>query len=159
MTHPDPFREIDRSADPAALVSALEQRGRDRGQRRLRRAFLRAVPIRRGDTVLEVGCGTGVILRELIPLVGRGGRLAGIDPSRAVLAAARRLCRGTGISVRHADGTKLPFADDGFDVTLAVTVLLHVADPVAVVREMARVTRAGGRVAVQDQDFGTVAAD
>src|SRR5262249_34406542 len=46
----------------------------------------------------------------------------------------------------------------GFDATVAMTVLLHVAEPLAVVREMARVTRAGGRVAVQDQDFGTVVA-
>jgi ubiquinone/menaquinone biosynthesis C-methylase UbiE len=158
VTHPDPFRDVDRTAHPAALAAALEVRGRDEGQRRLRVAFLRFVPVRRGDTVLEVGCGTGVVLRHLIPLVGRGGRIAGVDPSRTVLAVARRLCRGTGISLRSADGTKLPFTDDGFDVSLAVTVLLHVADPVAVVREMARVTRPEGRVAVQDQDFGTVAA-
>ena len=157
MTHPDTFREIDRSADPAAVVAALETRGRDTAQRRLRQRFLRAIPIRRRDTVLEVGCGTGVVLRDLVPLVGRGGRVAGVDPSRAVLAAARRLCRGLGVHLRLADGAKLPFADDGFDVALAVTVLLHVADPVAVVREMARVTRPGGRVAVQDQDFGTLA--
>jgi SAM-dependent methyltransferase len=157
VTHPDAYREIDRSADPAAVVASLEIRGRDPGQRRLRRRFLRAIPIRRRDTVLEVGCGTGVVLRDLVPLVGRGGRLAGVDPSRAVLAAARRLCRGTGITLRLADGAKLPFTDDGFDVTLAVTVMLHVPDPVAVVREMARVTRPGGRVAVQDQDFGTLA--
>ena len=157
MTHPDVFREIDRSVDPAALVAALEVRGRDAGQRRLRQSFLRAIPVRRRDTVLEVGCGTGVVLRDLAKMVGAGGRLAGIDPSRAVLAAARRLCRGTGVTLRHADGAKLPFKDDGFDVTLAVTVLLHVADPVAVVLEMARVTRPGGRVAVQDQDFGTTA--
>lgn len=156
MTHPDPFREIDRSADPAALAAALEARGRNVAQRRLRLRFLRAIPIRRRDTVLEVGCGTGVVLRNLASLVGAGGRVAGIDPSRTVLATARRLCRGTGISVRHADGAKLPFTDDGFDVTLAVTVLLHVADPAAVVAEMARVTRPGGRVAVQDQDFGAV---
>jgi ubiquinone/menaquinone biosynthesis C-methylase UbiE len=157
VSHPDAYREIDRSADPAALVASLETRGRDTAQRRLRLRFLRAIPVRRRDTVLEVGCGTGIILRDLVPLVGRGGRVAGIDPSRAVLAAARRFCRGTGVSVRHGDGAQLPFKDDGFDLTLAITVLLHVADPLAVVREMARVTRPGGRVAVQDQDFGTVA--
>jgi len=157
VSHPDAFREIDRTADPAAIVAALETRGRDAAQRRMRMPFLRAVPIRRRDTVLEVGCGTGVILRDLIPLVGRGGRLAGVDVSRTALRAARRYCRGTGISLRHGDGAKLPFTDDGFDVTLAITVMLHVADPAAVVREMARVTRPGGRVAVQDQDFGTVA--
>src|SRR5262249_59431133 len=121
-------------------------------QRRMRRYFLRAIPVPRRATVLEVGCGTGIVLRDLVPLVGRGGRLAGIDPSRAALKAARRFCRGTGITLRHADGAKLPFADNGFDVTLAITVLLHVADPLAVVQEMARVTRPGGRVAVQDQD-------
>ena len=93
MTHPDPFREIDRSADPAALVKALEERGRDAAQRRLRLGFLRAIPISRGATVLEVGCGTGVVLRDLIPLVGRGGRVAGVDPSRAVLTAAGGPCR------------------------------------------------------------------
>jgi ubiquinone/menaquinone biosynthesis C-methylase UbiE len=157
VTHPDVFREIDGSADPAAVAAALEERGRDAAQRRLRRRFLHAIPIRRRDTVLEVGCGTGVVLRDLIPLVGKGGRVAGVDPSRTVLATARRLCRGTGINLRLGDGAKLPFKDDGFDVALAVTVLLHVADPVAVVREMARVTRPGGRVAVQDQDFGTLA--
>jgi len=157
VSHPDAYREIDRSADPAALVASLETRGRDTAQRRLRLRFLRAIPVRRRDTVLEVGCGTGVILRDLVPLVRRGGRVAGIDPSRAVLAAARRFCRGTGVSVRDGDGTRVPFKDDGFDVTLAITVLLHVADPLAVVREVARVTRPGGRVAVQDQDFGTVA--
>ena len=157
MTHPDVFRDIDRSADPRALVASLETRGRDPAQQRMRRRFLRAIPIPRRGTVLEVGCGTGVIVRDLARLVGPGGRVAGIDPSRAVLAAARRLCRGMGITLRHADGARLPFADDGFDVTLAVTVLLHVADPGAVVREMTRVTRAGGCVAVQDQDFGTLA--
>ena len=157
MSHPDPFREVDRSANPAALAAALEARGRAVSQRRLRLRFLRAIPVRRGDTVLEVGCGTGVILRDLVPLVGQGGRLAGIDPSNTLLATARRLCRGTGISVRQADGAKLPFKDDGFDVTLAVTVLLHVADASAVVQDMTRVTRPGGLVAVQDQDFGTVA--
>ena len=156
MTDLDPFRAVDRSANPAALAAALEARGRNEAQRRLRLAFLRAIPVRRRATVLEVGCGTGIILRDLVPLVGRGGRLAGVDPSRTVLATARRLCRGTGITLREADGAKLPFTDNGFDVTLAVTVLLHVADPLAVVREMARVTRPGGRVAVQDQDFGAV---
>ena len=156
MTDLDPFRAIDGAADPAALAAPLEARGRDEAQRRMRLSFLRAIPIERGATVLEVGCGTGVILRDLVPLVGRGGRLAGVDRSRTVLAAARRLCRGTGINLREADGAKLPFTDGGFDVTLAITLLLHVADPAAVVREMARVTRPGGRVALQDQDFGTV---
>jgi SAM-dependent methyltransferase len=159
--HPDPYRDVDAQADPAQFVKALEMRGRNADHARLRRRFLRFVPVRAGDRVLEAGCGTGVIVRDLAALVGRRGRVVGVDRSLTVLAAARRLCRGhtgaTPVSLRVADGARLSFRDDAFDVTLAVTVVLHVANPLAFVHEMARVTRAGGRVALQDQDFGTVA--
>jgi ubiquinone/menaquinone biosynthesis C-methylase UbiE len=78
-----------------------------------------------------------------------------------MLAAAARILKGHPlrrcIALRAGDGARLPFAAARFDATLALTVLLHVADPLAVVKEMMRVTRPGGLVAVQDQDFGTVA--
>src|SRR2546430_471053 len=73
--------------------------------------------------------------------------------SQRTAGAARR----TPIALRVADAASLPFAADRFDAALAITVILHVADPLRVVREMARVTRPGGRVGVQDQDFGVVA--
>jgi ubiquinone/menaquinone biosynthesis C-methylase UbiE len=159
--HPDPFREIDAQPDPARFVQALEERGRTASQARLRRGFLAFVPVRRGDRVLEVGCGSGVVVRDLAARVGPRGHVVGVDPSRWLVRAAAGLLRGhplrRRITLRVADGRRLPFADDRFDATLAVTVLLHVADPLAVVREMARVTRVAGAVAVQDQDFGTVA--
>jgi SAM-dependent methyltransferase len=161
--HVDPYRAIDAQADPLRIVESLEERGRTPAQARLRRAFLRFIPVRPGDRVLEVGCGTGVVVRDLAGITGRQGRVDGIDPSRTVIRAARLLARPAGgaapITLRVADGTRLPFRASRFDVTLAVTVMLHLADPLAVVREMARVTRPGGRVALQDQDFGTVAAE
>jgi ubiquinone/menaquinone biosynthesis C-methylase UbiE len=157
--HPDPWRDIDAQPTARQLASTLELRGRTATQTRLRRRFLRFIPIRRGTTVLDVGCGTGVVTRDLAALVGRRGRVVGVDPSRTLLAQARRLCRGDRrITLRAGDGAALPFAAGRFDVAVAVTVILHVADALAVVREMARVTRAGGRVAIQDQDFGQVAA-
>ncbi len=159
--HPDPYRNLDAQTDPLAFIEALEARGRVPAQARLRRRFLRFVPVRAGQHVLEVGCGSGVVLREVAALVGPRGRAVGVDPSRVALAAARRLAAGhpecRRLRFRLADGARLPFGRPCFDVTLAVTVLLHVADPLAVVREMARVTRPGGTVAVQDQDFGTLA--
>src|SRR5215470_16607028 len=158
---PDPWRDADAEANVEEMAAGLEARGRTPTQARLRRRFLRFVPVRSGDRVLEVGCGTGVVVRDLAALVGRRGEIVGIDPSRLLLARARQLCRDAArrsrIALRLANGAELPFAANRFDAALAVTVILHVADPLRVVREMARVTRPGGRVAVQDQDFGVVA--
>lgn len=143
------------------MIQSLEVRGRTPSQVRLRRRFLRFVPVRPGQRVLEVGCGTGVVVRDLAALVGSRGQVVGVDPSRSMLGAARALARGHPLRGRmrwrQASGAALPFADGRFDAVLSITVLLHVADPEAVVREMARVTRPGGHVGVQDQDFGTVA--
>jgi ubiquinone/menaquinone biosynthesis C-methylase UbiE len=160
-SHPDPYRNVDAQPDPAQLVAALEARSRTASHVRLVRRFLGFARIGAGHTVLEVGCGTGAVLRELAARVGRQGRVVGVDTSRTLIAAARRLLRDhpyrRRLALRVADGTRLPFTEDRFDAAVAVTVLLHVADPLAVVKEMTRVVRPGGVVAVQDQDFGTVA--
>jgi SAM-dependent methyltransferase len=159
---PDPWRALDAQPNVAALIAGMEARGGTPTQRRLRRRFLRFVPVRSGQRVLEVGCGSGVVLRDVAGLAGRRGEVVGVDASRAMLAAARRLCpRAPGrapIALRHGDGARLPFAAGRFDVALGVTVILHVAAPAAVVAEMVRVTRPGGRVGLQDQDFGVMAA-
>lgn len=159
--HPDVWRAIDAQPTAAQLADTLEVRGRAPAQIRLRRRFLRFVPIRPGARVLEIGCGTGVVLRDLMALVGTRGEVTGLDPSRTMLDRARRLARGVRggpLRLRHGDGNELPFKDGRFDVALAITVILHVADPLRVVKELARVTRPGGRVGLQDQDFGLVGA-
>jgi len=159
--HPDPWRNADGQTNVDEMAKSLEARGRTPAHARLRRRFLKFVPVRSGERVLEVGCGTGVVVRDLAGLVGRRGEVVGVDASRRLLDRARALSRETArrtrIAWRVADAASLPFAANRFDAALAVTVILHVADPVRVVREMARVTRPGGRVAVQDQDFGVVA--
>ena len=113
--------------------------------------------------VLDVGCGTGVVTRDVAVCVGAAGGVVGVDPSRALLAVARRRPGGGGPGARptyrHGDGLGLPFPPASFDVTLAVTVLLHVPAGDRILGEMMRVTRPGGRVAVLDQDFGTFVLD
>src|SRR5881628_1359685 len=75
--HLDPWRAVDAQPGAETMAAALEVRGRTPSQVRLRRRFLKWMPVRAGDRVLEVGCGTGVVARDLAALVGRRGREGG----------------------------------------------------------------------------------
>src|SRR5437867_3875556 len=110
--HPDPWRDADAQTNLAEMAAGLEARGRTPAHARLRRRFLRFVPVVAGDRVLEVGCGTGVVVRDLATLVGRRGEVVGVDRSRLLLDRARELCREAArrprIALRAADGARLP---------------------------------------------------
>ena len=95
-----------------------------------------------GLRVLDVGCGTG---RFTAALERRAARLAGVDLDPAMLDAAARRVRAPLLT---ADAGALPFRDAAFDVTIAVTVCEFTASPAALVAELARVTRPGGRVVI-----------
>ena len=161
--HPDPWRAVDRQPDPAGYVRMMESRGRTPTQARVRRRFLRFCRVEPGWRVLEVGSGSGGVTRDLAALVGPRGHVTGVDRSRVLTEAARRGAREAGLArrvdFRRADAAALPFRGGRFDCALAVTVLLHVARPQAMLRELVRVTRPGGTVALQDQDFGTQVLD
>jgi SAM-dependent methyltransferase len=102
------------------------------------------------------------VTRDLGRRVGAGGRVVGVDPSRAFVREARRRARPDGAgtpSFRVGNGLRLPLRSASFDAAVAVTVLLHVPEIDRVLAEMVRVTRPGGRVAVLDQDIGTLVLD
>ncbi|WP_374935761.1 class I SAM-dependent methyltransferase [Microbacterium sp. CJ77] len=106
------------------------------------------------DRLLDVGAGAGTITVDLAGIVAEVTATEigseGLELTRSTVAA-----RGvTNIELRVADIHALPFDDATFDVTHAHQVLQHVADPVQALREMARVTRPGGIVAVRDSDYG-----
>lgn len=161
--HPDPWRAIDRQPEPERYVRMMESRGQTPTQARLRRRFLRFCRIAPGWRVVEVGSGSGVVARDVATLVGPRGHVTGIDRSRVLIAAARRRAREERLDrrmdFRLGDAAALALRTGRFDCALAVTVLLHVARPQAVLRELVRVTRPGGVVGLQDQDFGTQVLD
>ncbi len=100
--------------------------------------------VRSGQTALDVGCGTGALTGVLVTRLGPVD-VAAADPSAPFVGAMRE--RFPGVDVREASAERLPFPDDGYDVTLAQLVIHFMPDPVAGLREMARVTRPGGVVA------------
>jgi len=98
-----------------------------------------------GASLLDVGCGTGALLRALAPRLARG---VGVDASEAMLAHARR--RGpSSLSFVGSDGPRLPFPDDHFDVVTSLLSWRYLDwDPM--LREVQRVLRPGGRLLVVD---------
>ncbi|KUL42340.1 class I SAM-dependent methyltransferase [Actinoplanes awajinensis] len=106
-----------------------------------------------GFTLLDVGCGPGTITADLAAQVTRVTALERTDAALD-LARAEITRRGlTNVDFAVGDVHALDFPDDSFDVVHAHQVLQHVADPVAALREMRRVTRPGGLVAVRDGDY------
>ena len=103
-----------------------------------------------GHRVLDVGCGPGALTRELVARVGPSA-VAAVDPSASFVAAARQ--RNPGVDVRLAAAEQLPFRDGTFDASLAQLVVHFMADPVAGLAEMARVTRDGGVIAACVWDY------
>lgn len=97
-----------------------------------------------GQRVLDVGCGPGALTAELVRRLGPPG-VAAADPSEPFVAAIRE--RYPEVRVEHAPAEQLPFEDGTFDAALAQLVVHFMADPVAGLREMARVTRGSGVVA------------
>jgi len=90
---------------------------------------------------LDAGCGTGLMLQELLPL----GTAEGVDISDEAL----QFCRRRGLeNVRNADLLDLPFAAERFDVVTALDVLEHLDDDAGALREFGRVLKPGGRVFV-----------
>lgn len=111
---------------------------------------LAAVAVRQGDAVLDVACGTGIATRAAASLADLNGRVVGTDINAAMLGLAEAISVESedGISWDEASALDLPYADGSFDRVLSQQGVQFFPDPAAGLREMARVTRAEGTVAV-----------
>lgn len=154
------FDDVDASSDPTRLgayLDALAQAGPVAASKRRRDRLLAF----RGARVLDVGCGTGADARAMGRLVGPRGRAVGADTSETLLAQARaRVEPGDGpVTFVRADAAHLPFGGGSWDGVRAERTLQHVADPRAVVGELARVLVPGGRLVAVEPDWETVVID
>ena len=138
------------------LVARLELRAKAEDEVAARAEYLTLMELRPGERVLDVGCGSGVVTRDIARRIEPHGQVVGIDPSPALIAAARALVQSSGwaslVELQEGDCRALPFAAESFDAAIAATVLNHVPDGERAVPEMVRVVRRGGRVGVFDFD-------
>lgn len=110
-----------------------------------RRRALELLELKAGERVLIVGCGTGLDL----PLLPAGLDVTAIDLTPAMVRRARE--RAPGIDIRVMDAQRLEFPDAMFDAAVLHLIVAVVPDPLACMREAARVLKAGGRVSVFDK--------
>jgi len=104
--------------------------------------------LRPGGRALDAGCGTGRAMPLLRDAVGAGGAVVGVDMTPEMLREAAALGRRAAGLLAEADCARLPLADAVFDAVLACGLVNHLSDPVGGLRELARVTRPGGRLAL-----------
>jgi ubiquinone/menaquinone biosynthesis C-methylase UbiE len=138
------------------LAARLERRARAPDEIAARETYLGLLEIAVGERVLDVGCGSGAVTRDIARRVGSHGVAVGVDPSPALLAVARELAREAGfddrVEFREGSALRLPFPDASFDTVVCVTVLSHVPGGETAIPELVRVLRPGGRLGVFDLD-------
>ncbi len=163
----DAFKDVISWDDDIARqwVDALNLRAISQDQIKLRARLIELAKLRPGDTVVEVGSGTGALLCDLAHSVSPGGRVVGIEPQPFLAKSARQRLADAGYEtvseVRNESAHELSLNSGSAAACLAQTVLIHLPDKILLqsLLEMIRVVKRGGRVLSVDQDGDTWVID
>jgi len=147
---PDPgWRDADRTNNLDFMLEVLDHSDGWKPLQATRRALYRALRLRPGAHILDAGCGTGIDVATLAPRVQPGGSVHGMDRSERMVALARQRHSETpGAEFSVGNVSAMPFREAQFDATFAMRTIQYLDEPLTALREMARVTRSDGRVAV-----------
>jgi ubiquinone/menaquinone biosynthesis C-methylase UbiE len=157
MTHhaapPTKGHVIDSAAPYYDLLTAALTLGRDRA---FRERLVDAAAIRDGESVLDVGCGTGTLAVAAKRVTGVSGMVAGVDASPAMIDRANQKARRAGVVVDFKVGVaeSLSFEDESFDVVFGTLMMHHLPRTIRSdsLREMRRILKPGGRVLIVEFD-------
>jgi ubiquinone/menaquinone biosynthesis C-methylase UbiE len=138
-------------------AAQLEVVYRTRDIRRRRALAQKALASQPGDEVLDVGCGPGFYVVDILDIVGENGAVTGVDASAAMLAiAGRKVGDRPNVRLLEGEATKLPVGDASVDRAISVQVFEYLSDVDVALAELMRVVRPGGRVVVWDIDWSTL---
>jgi ubiquinone/menaquinone biosynthesis C-methylase UbiE len=155
------WTSVDQTVAPGAFVNYLDTAGALEAVQAAKHRTFALLEVKEGHHLLDVGCGTGDDVRTLAQMVGKTGRVVGVDSSETMLQEARQRADGTGLSIefRVGNAQQLDFADNTFDGCRAERTFQHLDNPRQALAEMIRVTRPGGRIVVLDPDRETRVVD
>jgi ubiquinone/menaquinone biosynthesis C-methylase UbiE len=159
--HTNLFTEVDRTSDPDFFVRFMDEAQKPDAIQTSKQIMLERMCVVPGEAILEVGCGPGTDLFDLVGRVGPTGRLVGLDASEVMIAEARRRASVLGLPIvfEQGDVQALPFEDGSFDACRAARLLEHLPNPELALAEMVRVVRQAGRIVVFDFDWDTLVID
>jgi ubiquinone/menaquinone biosynthesis C-methylase UbiE len=112
-----------------------------------------------GERLLDAGCGAGEVARQLAARVGSRGSVVALDRSAHAISVAESQHDNSPVTYTVGDIMALDFPDGHFDGVRSERVLQHLSDPDGAIKELARVTRPGGRVCVIDTDWASMVWD
>lgn len=116
-----------------------------------------ALHLQSGDTVVDVGCGNGLLTEELARAIGPSGKVIGVDPSEDMRALASTRCASNpNVEIENGRADTLPLRDGRADKVVAVQVLEYLSDIPSAIREAHRVLREGGRFVAIDTGCKTL---
>ena len=141
MSSADPYGRTDQLDEPLleVLVTRLEARGKHPYFKSMLAEYLGVMHLENAETVLDMGCGTGVASRALARRPEFTGKVHGVDFSPYLITAAAQLAAEQGLDDRIdfgvGDTRTLDFPSDQFDAVIAHTLMSHVDDPLVVLKE------------------------
>ena len=153
------FRDVDAAA-VGKMVRCLTYMDALPEFQRYKTTILEMMKVQAGSITADLGCGLGFDVRRLARLVGSGGRAIGVDASLTLLESARAASEGfPAADFIQADIHSLPFASGFLHSCKVDRTLQHVERPDAVLSEIFRTVKPGGRVVCADPDWGTFAIE
>lgn len=153
----DRFHSVDQTTNLDFFIKFVDEGNRLEMVQTCKKIMSSFLNMQQGQSILDVGCGTGDDVLSLAELVGKTGSVVGVDSSEKMIEESKKRSnlRGGKLSIELHVGNAhhLDFADNTFDCSRAERLLMHVDDPIA---EMARVTKPGGHIVIFDLDWDGV---
>ncbi|PTL76034.1 methyltransferase domain-containing protein [Vitiosangium sp. GDMCC 1.1324] len=155
------FHNIDRAATSTEAVRFLDALNTTQQVQEMQRLTHRLLGACEGARILDAGCGVGEVTRELGALVGKTGRVTGVDLSENMVTEARRRTEDTGLPVDYHQGDihQLDFPSESFDGCRASRVFIYLEDPRQGLSELLRLTRPGGAVVLFEPELDSWVLD